>query len=104
MAENTTVQPEALVIAEAPQSVPLVRIKYKEVAPVDIIIDREQLTWDEFVELQSLKDLSEGEILTRFKALLGKLTGRDIGTMPAYQVTEIIKNVSQLVSGSEIKN
>lgn len=80
---------------------PQVIIRLKPVKPVELEIDPDLLTWDDMIMIQGLQGEAEETVLPMFKTLLSKLTGQDIGAMPARTVTAIIgqlKNITDLAT------
>lgn len=76
-------------------------IRFKPAKPIELEIDPDLLTWDDLMIIQGLQGESEENVLGKFKVLLTKLTGQDIGAMPARTVTAIIdqlKNMTELTT------
>lgn len=79
-------------------------VKFKPSAPVEIEIDPDKLTWEDFLLLNNAKNLSEEAALKQFNELMFKLTGQDINQMPARHVSAIIGQLKTIADGDDIKN
>ena len=81
-----------------------VTVKFKPSEPIEIEIDPDKLTWEDFLLLNNAKNLSEDEALKQFNAIMFKLTGQDIGKMPARHVSAIVAQLKTIADGNDVKN
>lgn len=78
---------------------PAVVLKWKQVEPVEIEIDPNALTWDDFRFINNeAKGLTEEEQMERVNEILSRLTGQDVRTLPARVVTGILAQMKELVN------
>ena len=83
---------------------PPVTIKFKVLQPVEIEIDPDKLTFDDWMTVSTAKDLTEAEGAKIFKELLSRLTGQEVGKMPARVVNALIAQLGQIANGDAVKN
>lgn len=85
-----------------PEQAPVVVRFKKHDNPIEVEIDPDALTWDDFLTISSAagKNLSEEETMAKVNVVLSKLTNQDVGKLPARVVTAII-NQLQGIAGPE---
>jgi len=79
-------------------------VKFKPSAPIEIEIDPDKLTWEDFLLLNGAKNLSEDEALKQFNEIMFKLVGQDITKMPARHVSAIVAQLKEIGNGDATKN
>ena len=86
---------------------PAVVVSFVTAPPVAVEINWDLLTWDDLVNLQSLadkEDMTQRQQMDAMADLLGKVTGKDIHTLPYRVGVALLDELRKLASGQAEKN
>lgn len=88
-----------------PEQAPVIVRFKKHDKPIEVEIDPHALTWDDFLTISTAagRGLSEEETMAKVNAVLTKLTGQDVGKLPARVVTAILNQLQEM-AGPEKKS